>query len=1225
MATNTKKAEIKAANKAREEKRNAIRLENIRRRKDNPGNGSAYISALVFMGVAFESEATIKQLTLKVDNIKTYLDAAEEKQELNREQLDKLFADALDVKQKMQALVEERGLKSPEKSSAYRALRKEHDAICSEVKERVAHVKKLSENIASSYMELRSLTWTLKGFEQVGNGLQKAYIKVWRNNVTRREKRQMGLEKVRVAVKVKEKKRVESFNTLFFGPEEINAPVKAFVDAYKSWKPYKPTTAEENSDDPVVINRVKAKRAENENRLVEARKAVKNLIVWLNENANNPYVVDVKDGSLVRLPKTTWSVRFGIETDKYEPETKWIKVEHGFEEFFEGHWKVFGDTEETGAEAKEKLMKAMYRKIAYRGIRVVDGLYADDYGFLNASPSDQKKDAAVFAKRDLLKLHEEYINFGAKADEVGNAATLFANDLKGWANRGRPIAAYLRTANGDFVTTDDILMMKDVEKVYHHGHALKIGGTYAEGKCYESTNDLDNPVKMFDGQMLALEEMALYGQLSGEGWKGFLFNAKSVIAYFCMKYGLTLDEFYDIEVEFADGRRVRVGDYKILCGDGCWKFDKKFANFDVYQAWLNKMETRYPDVKKLSILRQSDDAEDENKIRRLTRSLIQQWIWADKAQTNRLVNRAVRRLNSMKTMHGALYRMAGLGKDEADRTDLEKLFELCPWLLLNKNVQAYLGEKFSGDKAEAMANKLQTKGQYPYIIQDPVAMLEVMVLGKNPDDPDLGVLASGEISLEGVKEGKEVLAVRFPANFLTAKVLTNVPHLDAFASCGNVAILSVHDDILIVQDGDVDGDEMCIVYDELAVSMTKRMINDFKPYVIVFEHGSKAQPTVPGSVKNYWRGIGDALYSAHHNGQVGIYANLARDCCYLMSIAYMQGRDNDVDRYLLWMAAASTGAILAIDQVKGNAISASLIGWLEDIKKAVKKAMNYKAPYTQQFLKCDVTAEDCLAPNKYVLTDNVSVAIDKRTGNFEFDGEGFVDDKELACKTLFETRYRQFVIHTNTLKDNLVQKVKLNNFNRKKVKNVKTGEVAEIDQRFKAKVAAGEDVGLKDILLYYWHNERALRDRLEGQIAEDAVVDLYTHCRESIYDFAISDQKMNAEGRLSTPSEKLASLYNVCLNYALELTRGNGIEESMKGNWTMFILKIIAPWVIKVATYNMKHGGAVTDDFAVAETEPTNWETLQCEAMIEAAEYAYIPADDELADIIDDGSMDLSA
>ena len=1105
-----KEAERKADRDKRNAERDARKAkcaeqaeEAARRRKANPGDGSAFISSLVFEGKEIEdgAEAAMARCSQLDDEIASW-----------------------------EALVQS-GLGWANAKDVLKVLRLERQDVLN----------------------------FLANLKEVGNGLQKVWVKKYLGVRIRKHAGLKGISpKVRIAKKVKQKEHVDSFAVLTFSPTKVNASLLPLLMKAQTWRPYN--------------GKSDTKKAKNARELKEAREALAKVIDRIKVEAKDgaPIRLNRKDGRITRLPETTLTQRLGIEAGNGVKD-EMVVVHHGFEDLLGSvHNKVWADKEEDAERGRTAAVKALYRRLNVRGVIIGDAAYR----FVSSSASHQKAEKAVFLMDELAKVHEEYLYFGHSLEEFAQTEIMGANFLKAMANRTRPMAAGLRKKDGTPVTVFDVLVVKDVKRIYHHNDALSIGGNW--DNLPWKRGEVDNPVIVGDGQIMALTELNLYGQLNGEGWKGFCFDGSSTIEEICRRYNLTKEEVMDLQVEFFDGRKVRLGDYALLCGEGCWKFDKLFQSYAAYLDWIRRLMPVYPGIENLSILRQMDEEEDAYKRRRLTRSLIQQWIWMSNDEIDSLIRPALKSAKALKTMEGALRLLGGMDKKERD--ELEHLFEECPWLICAPGVQKYLKSRFGIQVKDAMANRLKTKGQYPYIIQDPVALFEIWVLGKDPNEDNLGILKAGEASIEGVNEDKEVLAVRFPANFLTARTLVNKPEKEAFGSCGNCCVLSIYDDILIRQDGDVDGDEMMVCYDELAIKLTKRMINEFDPPVVVFEHGSKAKAIAPGSVKEFWVTIADALYSAHHNGQVGTYANLARDCAYLMSIAYMNGDEQKVQQYLLWMAAASTGAILAIDQVKGNAISETLINWLADIKAKVRNEMAWKQPFTQQFLKKDIEEDDCLPPNADVLTDRIAVRFAEQVGPFQFDTQGFDWDVGAAISDLFEDRWQTFNVRRNVLADDIVMSLRNNYFN-----DTVMDDGTEMDAVFLDMVKAGREVGLKDILLFWWHNETAMKNRLESKFAE-AQSDFYEHCRKCLLAFATGNKKPNGDGHVRTKAEEMTSLYNALVNEALELKKSNGVDDT-DGTYTMFILKIIAPWVRTIR--NRKHGDAV---IVVPEPDATDWD-----------------------------------
>lgn len=1152
----------------------AKRAEIKRRRMANKGDGSAFVSAMVFEGKLVNDEL-VKETMERIERLERIVAQLTEEVANRDTVLPNLIAQSIDLKQQADAIANR--LHAPSKSSIWRKLVHERMDLQQMIQNMHDERSKNNNTILSARMEVASAKEWLRTMKHTGTGLQRCWIKVWEDK-RRRNKHSINPEEkdIREAPKVKEKEHIRSFNVLTFSPSKVNAKYVAAFAAYQKFIPY-------YGDDPM-------KKKLNQQALQKARKGVALLKELLKEDAGKPFVCKRSDGRITRLPVTKLSKIFGIDDTMFDVKTELVVVNHSFEEMVDGPWQVFGLTEEEGLRAKEAIIKSMYRRLMASGF-VVEGEHEEpemDYRFCFASSSHQKQEKATMVLNELAEVHEEYLYFGHKLEEFVQQSIKGAVFLKGMANRVRPDVAILKTIDGEPVSVFDVLRTQDVKRIYHHGRALKIGGNY-DGKPYLYCST-DDEVILGDGQMIALQELSLCGQVNGEGWKGFIHNSSTVLEELCRKHGLTKEEFLDCIVETADGRKVRVGDYKIICGAGCWKFDGLFKSYEEYLNWIRRMMEIYPGVEYLSILRQMDDLENQRRHRELTRSLIQQFVWMSNAEVKALTKKTVKRLNSMKAMDTQIRRMAGLDKDENDRTELEKLFENCPWLVAHPNVLKYVANQFYTLQTRAMANKLMTTGSYPYIIQDPVALLEVWVLGKDPNSNDLGILKAGEASINEVPDGTEVGAVRFPSNYYTVRTLICRSHSKVFECCGNAMVLNIYDDFLIRNDGDVDGDETGVYTNPLIVRLIKRMIEEINPPVVVFEHGSKAHSFVPGSVREFWKVIGDALYSAKHNGEVGKYANLARDCAYLMSVAYMKGNDKDIAKYDLYMAAASTGAILAIDQVKGNDISLPLIKWLKKINDEVKAAMHYLNPYTQQYVK-GIDPDRCLAPNSLVVTDNIAESVYEQTGDFEFDPQGldWEANKDIISSWLMVHNVEHYSVRTNVLNDSLVASMRTIHYN-----DTAMDDGTVMDAKFLDRVKKGQEVGLKDILMFYWHNLAALKQRLEGRMLEEAEEDFYEHTRKSLLEFATSNKKPNGDGHVRSKDEEKASLYVSMLDNALEFTKGNGLADAT-GSYTMMILEIIAPWMNQVFNKNRETLNCASPSWNVPEAEDTNWDDEKSE------------------------------
>ena len=1025
--------------------------------------------------------------------------------------------------------------------------------------------------------ELYILKQVAKKAYRDGNGIDRGNISALEEKIRMKS---APKDIIRVAKRVLEKEHVENIAVRSYSSAVVNKEYDTVLAGFENWK-------------PDFVKGEKVLTAESAQALVEAKKKVDEFEALVNANVEKPIVLKRKDGRIVHLPRTSLLINLGIEFDKAEVAGQLAVIEHGFEQRVGGDWRVWGRSREEAEERKLQVIQKMYDRTTVGGVTIGE----NSFGFLFSSASHQKDEKEVLCEAGYLQAHERVIYYGkTKAEFISQLKIIGPEHLKGLANQSRPIAAVMQTVDGRIIEPKDFLVVEDVKRVYHHDNALMIGGAYPFKdelgqevvSCWKR-GAVDNPVALFDGSIGIFGhkvQLALYGQSSCWGIKGLSFDLSSPIAEVCRKWGLTIEEFYNLTVVLKDGSRHRVGDYVGIMGEGCWKFDKFFGSWNEYLKTLEEMKQDYPHIAEMTILRQLDEEEGEYKIRRLTRSFIQQLIDMSDDEVDRMVTPAAQRLRRQMRFENAYKALARPYGD--DPTDLNRLFRVAPFLVTAPNVQAYWQNKWQKLLEEAMANKIRTKGQYPYIIQDPVALIEVWILGMDPNRNDLGVLKAGECSLELVDEGKEVVGVRFPANFLTAKTLTNRCYKDIYESCGNCCVLSIYDDILIVQDGDVDGDEMCILYDAEIVALVKRMRERFNPPVVVFEHAEKNNPKPMADERDFALRISAALFSAAHDSKVGIYANLARDCAYLARISWWEGDIAKMEQFILWMAAASTGAILAIDQVKGNKISLNLVGWLNNLLRTVHQLMNYCQPFTQIYLK-GIDPEKALPADMRVHTDYASVRVMEMAGEYAFDSQGVNWNAEAAAEALIEKRWQHFQLNATVMPEEVRSKLRLWYFN-----ELTDSNGGDPDKEFIQALKNGMPVTVTPFLRYLWHNETALSNKCEGRLAEEKRKEFYKVCWWALKVFALASNRKMPNGHIKTDAEILTSLYYTMVNEALELKRNNGVPADKKGSYCMFCLRVVAPAMAAV----VQHNGWTVEQFAT-----------ECYATL---------SDDDLDDEVDD-------
>lgn len=955
----------------------------------------------------------------------------------------------------------------------------------------------------------------------------------------------------RLSTKAEKREKAPGYSLKSFAKEELWRDVLDLAVSIAEYRPQK-------DEDPAIRQRYAIMLKDLENKVFGMKLTVRQ-----------------KMGRIVRLNKSAVSEVLGIQYDEKTPTNRLTVVEHGVQELFSFSPALFSNDLRIGNELQIEFQKRIMRKLVTEGVAVI-GRDVKLYGVLASSSSHQKQEKVLMVGSTELKEHKEFFWFGKSLNEFATETKMLgAERLKATANLIRPWMKPFTTKNGETIKMKDVLFVKDVEKVYFIKNARTIGSL-------DGANYKDGPAKeskvLGDGAIISLVALEFQGQCSSTGLKGFLCDGTSAIKALCEKHNLTLKEFYELQVEGIDGKLHRIGDYKAISGEGCWKLDKAFSSFNNYMEWLVELSERYNGLDNLYLLRQAEEIEDEEKVRRLTKSLIQQWMYMSAAEIRKLTRNARNDLKKAKTFAGSVKKLAGLWKASEDRTAVENLFYASPWLIVNPVIQQYLEESWNRKVIEAASCKFRTQGQYPYIMQDPVALLEVWVLGMDPNRDDLGILKGDEVSVADVPEDKELLCVRFPANFLTAMVMKNRACREEFDSLNGVMVISIYSDILIRQDGDVDGDEMCVIYDKLAIALTKRMNEKYNPPVVLFAHGSKAERHGYADAKEFLNDVADALWRAKRYDSVGIYANLAMKCCYLASVYEAKGDTKRRDLALIWMSAASTGAILAIDQVKGNAVDEGLINWIEIIQKSVRKAFKEiaaemgfckeeqsrrQSPFTHFYNEAakrrPITMDVCLPANKDNFVDQVSNIILHDAGTWsEFDAQGIVWNTDAACEALLDhSMPMEMKVKYGVVSQKLINTLGENWFKFA----AKADEVdATLETRKKLKV--GGQLGMKEFMLLLWRNESSMAYSMEGRTLWEKKEEYYDTCRELIQMFLESGDWVNKyaksfpEGYEFSLEERWTITVNAVIRDALELNGGNGVDK--KGSYAMFCLRVFA-------------------------------------------------------------------
>ena len=1016
-----------------------------------------------------------------------------------------------------------------------------------------------------------------------------------------------ALSKSRLSNKITEREDSIGFSLLCFSPEQILAQFLPELQELQELAKQ------------IYITRQDGKRVADMDVVQEGQAKYEKLKARLNDavKRGEPITVQAKDARTNRMQRSLASDIFAVDYNSRYPTGEWIVAEHGIQELAKISTWFTGKKFATGEKELESFQKTLERLIGEIGIKVIDREgNATLYKGFAASASHQKDEKLVMAKADSMAKHEEAIWFAMTMTEFLGLKVNGAQIWKMRANLLRPIRCILKTAAGRELTLNDLKLVPDIKVQRYIRNARTIGMVDKTGKIVRFPDGKlwhDGPTTvektMADGTIVYtgrdgkedLGPLFQHGQLTGFGEKGKIDDCRSPI-----KVAAALE-----------GKEIPNDLPPLIAGEGVWKFDKVGITWEEFVARVNKLAERYPGLNKLYLIREGDDLEDDYKVRRLTRSLIQQWIHLPAVDISKITEKSRQRLKKMTTLKGAVNFLMEAGKPANEKSALAQIIAEAPWLALNPVIIGHLESRYEIIQNEAAANKLRTSGSYPYIQEDLVAVCQIWIFGADPNRKDLGVIKEGQISCADVPNGAKVLAVRFPANYQTAVVRVNVSFKEAFASCASTCIIGWYDDILIRQDGDVDGDEMAIILSSVAIRATERMLKEFNPPVIVFEHGSKNKPPVLGNEHNLACTMYDDLWKAKKFDGVGKYANLATLCCHFASLAYARGDKLEVENYLNWMSLASTGAIISIDQVKGNDVFEDLIDELDEIGKAVRKAAQEywikshpelaglikppasPMPFTQIYVK-KLGSADCMGESA-ALCDSISGFVLRDTGKFHLDTEGSVWNNAEACRVLKTFgEYRVTRPRNVPVTDNFKKILSANWFN-----DETNADKATLDD-----IRLNKPVSIEQIALLLWRNAAALEFRMSGENLKAKKKEYHATVRSLLYEHACQTRWISKDGHEFTAAEKKFSVVNLLVSTALHLQKGDaGItDKSSQSSYAVFILSVFAKEVLWLLKHNQADPNAFQLGFKSADD-------LLAENAAEEIEALFVEDRDELVEI----------
>lgn len=792
------------------------------------------------------------------------------------------------------------------------------------------------------------------------------------------------------------------------------------------------------------------------------------------------------------------------------------------------------------------------------------------YKFWNANNSQLKVGKCIALSEYAYARAEEVGTAGMGSEEYERVLTNGSDMLKYWSYATTPGAPLM--FNGEPLTVNDVLVVDSIDTLRKFKHVL----VYKEDGTHELKDIAEIERTAFDGMLMFMVPIPSQQIRGGFAFKGFgvccaYKDGTTIVDRIAEREGLDIPD----QIKDIDGIMRNWRNYKVICTKDAWKWagwkfeDGSKFKYSEYCARMNKLAEKYPTANQLYTARIADATEESK--RRMTRQSTQQFLKANVDDIQKLTAKSIRKVSKLSTHSGVIRKMAGLDKPEEERTAFEHLVEVCPEILDHPYMRRAVEDMFNRQVAEA-AVRPEVNGQYPYIAEDPVAFFKIILWGMNPNKMHLGYLEASQVNAPNTEEGKELYIVRYPNNYICGMVKKN--HNDSIYDCvGNVMILPLDGGMLVIADGDTDGDEMCVVTDEAVVKMMKETRAMINPPIINFPHDKLDKAIIRGEDRA--RALSHAIVTANRYGpEVGKNSNLATKFFHNAAIAYYKWlATNDskekwkMQKSLENAILAHIAAIVAIDLAK----TGKMPQWLETNLNAIKSYAGKKMPWNQRFCKDNKATpwfaadywDDTTAPESKDTVDRIArFVIDtvnaegyKAPVGNEFDLTRILCDKTGLL--------------TKGSKGKLTQK----EFRALEARNYRTKDTnSEGDDEFKLiemlKSESKEDtISPSELIRFLWRNQASLvyvlqrddSDKINNAMMQNAY---FEFCHDILVNFGAY---CGNAAFIAKPKD-IQQKSNVWKFVTMALDENNGIgykatkeeKESKKASFALFVVKVLA-------------------------------------------------------------------
>lgn len=449
----------------------------------------------------------------------------------------------------------------------------------------------------------------------------------------------------------------------------------------------------------------------------------------------------------------------------------------------------------------------------------------EHYLLYTKSPSQLKKEGAYFIIKQAAKENQDLFWFGLGLDEVAARTNKMNSDgklvgtvcmTKLLQYRALLTSAAIPSSQvfGKPIDMRKVIVVPEFEKIMT-AHVMSVATDYTVSEGIR--DDIKNP--LWDGQIIlnARKFGLVMAQLRSMGLKGLAVGVN--VPSLCAKRG------YDPVVTDVNGvkHNLEIEDWHMIADPSTLKMLKIFGGTKHYFETLEKLG-----MTEAFVCAVDGEEKDYNT---LSRQMVSSLFDLEDDEMTALANPTVDELLGMKNLQQATRYMAEDGKSH--KTNMGKLISACPEAMALDAIQSELKDRFLRRMDSARAGKLVVNGKYMFAVCDPVAWVDIVIGGKDPSDPSVGVLRANEVSCAEFPIGNELIALRSPHAAHEWAVAVNMKsHVDVAA--GGISF-SVHDLIYRMLQMDFDGDHILVVDNEKLTSSVKRMQKKYNIPVIYYE------------------------------------------------------------------------------------------------------------------------------------------------------------------------------------------------------------------------------------------------------------------------------------------------------------------------------------------------------------------------------------------------------